>query len=59
MASAKPGDRTKLRPPVTGLRLPRELVKELKHLAVDSDRTLREVVIGALQEYAAKYRKRA
>lgn len=37
--------------PVTGVRLPSELVLEAKHRALDERRTLREVVETALRLY--------
>lgn len=58
MATPKPSDRVRIRARVIGLRLPADLVKELKHIAVDTDRSLREVFIAAASEYAGKYRKR-
>jgi hypothetical protein len=58
MAALAPSDRKRIRLRVTGLRLPGELVKELKHLALDQDLTLREIMIRAAQEYVGKYRRK-
>jgi hypothetical protein len=42
------------RQPVTGIRLPDELVLEAKHRALDERRTLREVIELALKAYLRK-----
>jgi hypothetical protein len=42
------------RPPVTGIRLPDDLIIEAKHRALDERKTLRELVEGALREYLRK-----
>lgn len=54
MARPKKDDRP--RPPVTGLRFDRELIKELKHVAVDSERTLTETIEEAMREYLGRKR---
>jgi hypothetical protein len=36
--------------------MPPELVKELKILAINQDKTLRELMITAAMEYAGRYR---
>jgi predicted transcriptional regulator len=43
----------------TTLRLPRELVKELKRVALDSDRSLQEVAREAFEEYLQRRQRRA
>lgn len=42
----------------TTLRLPKELVKDLKRVALETDRSLQDVVIEALGEYLRKHQKR-
>jgi metal-responsive CopG/Arc/MetJ family transcriptional regulator len=59
MAGSKPSDRARPRERVTGLRLPQDLVKELKHIAIDSERTFRETFSDAIREYIAKYKRRS
>jgi predicted transcriptional regulator len=43
----------------TTLRLPKELVKELKRVALDSDRSLQEIARQAFEEYLQRRQKRA
>lgn len=40
-----------VRGPVTGVRLPKELVIKAKHRALDEQKTLRDVVEAAIEEY--------
>jgi predicted transcriptional regulator len=56
MADSKSASKPRVRPRVTGLRFDRELVKEAKHLAVDTDRTLTEVIEQAMREYLGRRR---
>lgn len=42
----------------TTLRLPDNILKELKHLAIDDNRTLTEVIIEALSDYLKKRGKK-
>ena len=42
----------------TTLRLPDNILKELKHLAIDDNRTLTEVIIEALTDYLIKRGKK-
>jgi hypothetical protein len=42
----------------TTLRLPRQLVKQLKHLALETDRSLQDLATEALQEYLRRHEKR-
>jgi predicted transcriptional regulator len=41
----------------TTLRLPRQLVKQLKHLALETDRSLQDLATDALEEYLRKHTK--
>jgi predicted transcriptional regulator len=41
----------------TSLRMPKELLKTLKQIALDTDRSLQDVVVEALQDYARKKAK--
>jgi hypothetical protein len=43
----------------TTLRLPRELVKELKRIALETDRSLQQVAREALEEYMRRHQKHA
>lgn len=43
----------------TTLRLPRELVKELKRMALETDRSLQQVATEALEEYVRRRQKHA
>jgi predicted transcriptional regulator len=38
----------------TSLRMPKELLKSLKQLALDTDRSLQDVIVEALQDYSRK-----
>ncbi len=42
------------RPPLTGVRLPRELVLRAKHRALDDGKTLARLVEEALKEYLSR-----
>jgi predicted transcriptional regulator len=42
----------------TTLRLPENILRELKHLAIDDNRTLTEIVIEALNQYLDKRGKK-
>jgi len=53
-APAAPQTKWPNRPPVTGIRLPDELIIEAKHCALDQRKTLREIVEIALREYVRK-----
>jgi hypothetical protein len=56
MPSKKPAPEPKWpkRAPVTGIRLPSDLILEAKHKALDERKTLRELVEAALREYVRK-----
>ena len=41
----------------TSLRMPKDLLKTLKQIALDTDRSLQDVVIEALQDYSRKKSK--
>jgi predicted DNA-binding protein len=41
----------------TSLRMPKELLKSLKQLALDTDRSLQDVIVEALQDYSRKKTK--
>ena len=41
----------------TSLRMPKDLLKTLKQIALDTDRSLEDVVIEALQDYSRKKSK--
>ena len=41
----------------TSLRVPKELLKSLKQLALDTDRSLQDVIVEALQDYSRKKTK--
>ena len=43
----------------TTLRLPEEIMTELKHIAIDDKRTLTEIVVEALRDYLKKRGKKA
>jgi len=42
----------------TTLRLPRELLKELKRLALETDRSLQEIAVEAFEDYLKRRQKR-
>jgi predicted transcriptional regulator len=42
----------------TTLRLPDEILTELKHIAIDDKRTLTEIVVEALRDYLKKRGKK-
>lgn len=56
MADRSSAAKPRVRPKVTGLRFDRELIKEAKHLAVDTERTLTEVIEQAIREYLGRRR---
>jgi len=43
---------------VLSTRIDQDLIKELKHLAVDPDRALNDVLEEAIQDLLAKHRKK-
>jgi predicted transcriptional regulator len=43
----------------TTLRVPRDVVKELKRIALDTDRSLQEVAAEAFEQYLQRRRKRS
>jgi hypothetical protein len=51
-----PEPRWPKRAPVTGIRLPSDLILEAKHKALDEGRTLRDLVELAIREYVRKGR---
>lgn len=42
----------------TTLRLPDEILRELKHIAIDDNRTLTDIVVEALEDYLKKRDKK-
>jgi hypothetical protein len=56
MPATKSAKVSRPRPKVTGLRFDRELIKEMKHRAVDSERTLTELIEQAMREYLGRAR---
>jgi hypothetical protein len=52
-----PGRRNLSETTKTTLRLPRQLVKQLKHLALETDRSLQDLATEALQEYLRRHEK--
>lgn len=42
----------------TTLRLPDEILRELKHIAIDDNRTLTDIVVEALKDYLKKRDKK-
>jgi predicted transcriptional regulator len=44
---------------VLSTRIDQDLIKELKHLAVDQDRPLNDLLEEAIQDLLAKHRKKA
>ena len=41
----------------TSLRMPKDLLKTLKQIALDTDRSLQDVIVEALQDYSKKKAK--
>jgi hypothetical protein len=42
----------------TTLKIPNNIIKELKHISIDSDKTLTEIIIEALSDYLKKRDKK-
>jgi hypothetical protein len=42
----------------TTLKIPYNIIKELKHISIDSDKTLTEIIIEALSDYLKKRGKK-
>jgi hypothetical protein len=42
----------------TSLKIPNNIIKELKHISIDSDKTLTEIIIEALSDYLKKRGKK-
>jgi hypothetical protein len=42
----------------TTLKIPNNIIKELKHISIDSDKTLTKIIIEALSDYLKKRGKK-